>query len=111
MLSTAMINELAVSGILNDETELSQTQNELSSGTSINTPADNPVGAVELQQLNNTDSQYQQYITNGQTANTRLALEQSALSSATTTLQSVQDLVVQANSGSNNTGDLKNIAT
>ena len=111
MLSTATINELAVNGILNDETALSHTQNELSTGTSINTPADNPVGAVELQQLTNSDSQYQQYITNGQTANTRLTLEQSALSSATTTLQSVQDLVVQANSGTNNTTDLKDIAT
>src|ERR1019366_10130564 len=72
---------------------------------------DNPVAAVQLLQLNNTNSQYQQYVSNGQSANTNLTLEEQALSSSTSTLQSIQDLVVQANTGTNNTSDLKSIAT
>lgn len=106
-----MLNQSAVNGILQDETALSNTQNQLSSGKSVNTPADNPVAAVQLLQLNNTNSQYQQYISNGQSANTNLSLEEQALSSSTSTLQSIRDLVVQANSASNNSSDLQNIAT
>ncbi len=110
-ISTSMINQSAVNGIMQDESALSTTQNELSTGLSINTPADNPVGEVQLLQLDNTSSQYQQYISNGQSANTNLELENTALTSSTTTLQSIRDLVVQANSGSNSSSDLKDIAT
>jgi flagellar hook-associated protein 3 FlgL len=110
-ISTSMLNQSAVNGILQDETALSNTQNQLSTGLSINTPADNPVAAVQLLQLNNTSSQYQQYISNGQSANTNLTLEEQALSTSTTTLQSIRDLVVQANTGSNSVSDLQDLAT
>jgi flagellar hook-associated protein 3 FlgL len=110
-ISTYILNTNALSGIEQDESSLSQTQNELSTGKSVNTPADNPVAAVQALQLTNANSQYQQYIANGQSANTNLTLEQTALSSATTTLQSIRDLIVQANNGSNNTADLQDIAT
>lgn len=110
-ISTSMLDQAAVNGIMQEQAALSQTQNELSTGKSINTPADNPVGMVQLLQLTNANSQYQQYISNGQSANTNLQLEEQALSSSTTTLQSIRDLVVQANSGANSTTDLKDIAT
>ena len=110
-ISTSMLNQNAVNSIMQDELQLAQTQNQLSTGKSVNTPADNPVAMVQLLQLNNTSSQYQQYVSNGQAANTNLTLEQQALTTSTTTLQSIRDLVVQANTGSNNASDLKNIAT
>ncbi len=91
---------------------LSQTQGQLATGKSINTPSDNPVGEVQLLQLDATaNSQYQQYVSNGQSANTNLTLEERRCRTSTTTLQSIRDLVVQANSGSNNASDLQNIAT
>jgi len=110
-ISTSMLNQSAVNGIMQDEAALSKTQNELSTGKSINTPSDNPVGAVQLLQLSATNSQYQQYVSNGQSASTNLTLEEQALSSSTTTLQSIRDLVVQANSATNTPSDLQNIAT
>jgi flagellar hook-associated protein 3 FlgL len=110
-ISTSMLNQDALNGILADEAQVARTQNQLSTGKSINSPADNPVGEVQLLQLNSTNAQYQQYISNGQAANTNLGLEQTALSDATHTLQSIRDLVVQANSGSNNQTDLQDIAT
>jgi flagellar hook-associated protein 3 FlgL len=110
-ISTSMLNQNAVNSIMEDEQQLAQTQNQLATGKSVNTPADNPVAMVQLLQLNNTNSQYQQYVSNGQAANTNLTLEQQALTTSTTTLQSIRDLVVQANTGSNNASDLKNIAT
>src|ERR1700730_10280553 len=110
-ISTSMLNQNAVNAIEQDELQLSQTQNQLSTGKSVNTPADNPVAMVQLLQLNSTNSQYQQYVSNGQAANTNLTLEEQALSTSTTTLQSIRDLVVEANSGSNSAADLKDIAT
>ncbi len=50
---------------------LAKTQNQLSTGKSINSPADNPVGAVQVLQLDNSNAQYQQYVGNGQSANSR----------------------------------------
>jgi len=106
-----MLNDAALNSIEQDQFMLSQTQGQLSSGKSINSPADNPVATVQLLQLNSTNSQYQQYLSNGQSAATNLNLEQGALSGATTTLQSIRDLIAQANSAGNNTTDLQNIAT
>jgi flagellar hook-associated protein 3 FlgL len=110
-ISTPMISQLALNGIEQDESALSSTESQLSTGLSINSPADNPVGEVQLLELGATSTQYQQYTANGQSASANLNLEQSALSSATTTLQSIQSLVVQANSGSNNVSDLQSIGT
>ncbi|HEX4052015.1 MAG TPA: flagellar hook-associated protein FlgL [Steroidobacteraceae bacterium] len=110
-ISTPMLNNLALNGIMQDESALSSTQNQLSTGLSINSPADNPAGEVELLQLTAASSQYQQYLSNGQGASSNLNLEEQALTSASTTLQSVQSLVTEANSGTNNSGDLQSIAT
>lgn len=109
-ISTSQLNENAVNSILADEASLAQTQAQLATGKSINTPADNPIGAVQLLQLSTTDSQYQQYLANGNSANTNLTLEQSSLTGATHTLQSIRDLIVQAGSGTNNASDLQYIA-
>jgi flagellar hook-associated protein 3 FlgL len=110
-ISTPMFNQDAVNGILSEEQQLAQTQGQLATGKSINSPADNPLGEVQLLQLNTVNAQNQQYISNGQSANTNLTLEEQALSTSTTTLQSIRDLVVQANSGTNNASDLQDIAT
>jgi flagellar hook-associated protein 3 FlgL len=110
-ISTSMLNQDALNGILADEAQVAQTEGQLSTGKSINTPSDNPVGEVQLLQLNNTNAQNTQYISNGQAANTNLTLEEQALSTSTTTLQSIRDLVVEANSGQNTPADLQAIAT
>jgi flagellar hook-associated protein 3 FlgL len=106
-----MLNDIALNGIESDQSALSKTDNELSTGLSINTPSDNPAGEVQLLQLTAATTQITQYTSNGQSATSSLDLEENALSSATTTLQSVQSLVTQANSGSENSSDLQSIAT
>jgi flagellar hook-associated protein 3 FlgL len=110
-MSTSMFNGSVVEQMLADQSALARTQRDLSTGKTVNTPADNPVAAVQILALTNANSQYQQYISNGQSANTRLTLQEQALADATTTMQSVRDLVVQANSGTNNASDYKAIAT
>lgn len=110
-ISTFSFNQSAVNGILNDQSALSTTQNQISTGKSVNTPADNPVAAVMIAQLTTVQTTNTQYTSNGKSATTSLDLEENALSTSTTTLQSIRDLLVQANDGSENTNDLQSIAT
>jgi len=110
-ISTSMLNDIALNGIESDQSALSKTENELSTGLSINSPSDNPAGEVQLLQLTAATTQLTQYTSNGQSATSSLDLEENALSSATTTLQSVQSLVTEANSGSENSSNLQAIAT
>jgi flagellar hook-associated protein 3 FlgL len=110
-ISTSMMNQNAVNGIETAEGQVTQTQAQLSTGKSINSPADNPVGEVQLLQLNALKSQNAQYVANGTSATTNLSLENSALTTSTNTLQSIRDLVVEANSGTNTPADLQAIAT
>ena len=110
-MSTSMLSSLSVNAILEQQSALSKTQDQISTGKRVNTPADDPVAATQIAQLTSTQSQYTQYASNGQTATTRLNYETQALADSTTTLQSIRDLVVQANNSSNNPSDLKSIAT
>jgi len=110
-MSTSMLSQNAVSAILDQQSALSRTQLQLATGKRINSPADDPVATVQLLGLNAASAQIQQYLSNGQAANTRLTLQEQALADSTGTLQSVRDLVVQANSGTNNVADLQAIAT
>ena len=110
-LSSSMFNGSVVTEMLRDQSALALTQQQLSTGKSVNTAADNPAAAVQIATLTTTNSQYQQYIANGQSANTRLTMQEQALADATTTMQAIRDLVVQANSGTNSANDNKALAT
>lgn len=110
-LSTAMFNSSVVSSMLKDQAALAQTQNQMSTGKQVITAADNPTAAVGILTLTNANAQLQQYVANGQTASTRLTLQEQALSDATTTLQAIRDIVVQANSGTNSPSAYRALAT
>ncbi len=93
------------------ETALTQTQAQLSSGTTLPNAAANPVAMSQVNQLNEQLSASQQYVSNGNAATSGLQLEQDALTSATNTLQSARDLAVEANNSALSLTDRQNIAT
>ena len=93
------------------ETELTQTQEELSTGSDLPNAAANPTAMSQVNELNMTLAASQQYVSNGTAATSNLDLEQSALTTATNTLQSVRDLAVEANNSSLSATDLQDIAT
>lgn len=110
-ISTAEISSQAIQAIDNQSSALQITQNEVSTGLAVQNAADNPVAASQIVQLEQQQSQLTQYGTNLQSAQTRLSLEESSLSSATTTLQSIRDLAVQAGDATLNDSDRQQIAT
>lgn len=93
------------------QTALTQTQTELSTGTKLPNAATDPAAMAQVNQLRMTLAASQQYVSNGTAVTSSLQLEQSALTSATNTLQSVRDLAVEANNSALSLADRQDIAT
>ena len=96
-ISTSQIYDQSVNAILTEQSQLNQTELQLSSGKSILTPADNPSGSAQILNLNQSMAMTAQFQTNASAANARLSLEDSTLTSVTNLLQSLRSLAVQAN--------------
>jgi flagellar hook-associated protein 3 FlgL len=93
------------------ESNLSQTQNQISTNLAFTTPSQNPVAAGAVTNYNQALSQSQQYDTNANSAQTRLNTEDSALSQVQDALQSLRDLALEANSGTLTSQDRSALAT
>jgi flagellar hook-associated protein 3 FlgL len=75
---------------------LVRTQEQISTGKRILTAADDPVAATRIQQLNRNIASVEQFSRNIDIAENNLALEETTLSGATTLLQRIQELAIQA---------------
>ncbi len=93
------------------ESNLSQTQNQISSNLSFTTASQNPTAAGSVNNYNQALAQSKQFDTNANSAQTNLSTEDTALASVQAQLQSLRGLALQANSGSVSNADLKSIAT
>jgi flagellar hook-associated protein 3 FlgL len=93
------------------ESNLSTTQNQISTGLSFTTAAQNPVGAGLVTDYNQALTQSQQFVTNSNSAQTSLNTEDSALTQMQSSLQSLRDLALEANNSSESPQDLSAIAT
>src|ERR1700691_3193888 len=93
------------------ESNLSNTQNQISSGQSFTTASQNPVAAGLATGYNQALAQSQQYDTNSNSAQGSLNTEDSALTQVQSALQSLRDLALEANSGTESSQDLGAIAT
>lgn len=96
-LSTLQIFQSGISTILDRQTELARTQQELATGRRILSPSDDPAGAVRVLDIEEDLRQIDQYQRNASLAESQLAFSDSALSSVTDVLQRVRELSLQAN--------------
>ncbi len=110
-IATSTIYQLATQALLNQQAALAKTQNQIATGKRVQTPADDPVAAVQLHELARAQAQYQQYDKNSTAVTGRLQIEEQALADAGTVLQRARELVVQANTATLNDSDRKSIAT
>jgi flagellar hook-associated protein 3 FlgL len=85
-----------VSSILDQQTRLFKTQNQLSVGKRIVNPADDPVGSAQLIGLSETAKTTAQFQRNILAVRTRLELQDSALGSVGDAVQRVRELTVSA---------------
>ena len=93
------------------ESDISQTQNQLSSNLQFTTAAQNPTAAGEVNNYNQALAQNEQYQTNAQAAQTSLNTEDGALSQVQTQLQTLRTLALEANNSTLTLSDRQGIAS
>ncbi|MFL9959920.1 flagellar hook-associated protein FlgL [Paraburkholderia sediminicola] len=110
-ISTSQYFNMNVATMSDQQAQLSQLYAQISSGVSLSTPADNPLGAAQAVQLSSTATTLSQYTTNQTAALSSLQQEDSTLGSVNTVLGSIHTLILQAGDGSLNNGNRGAIAT
>jgi flagellar hook-associated protein 3 FlgL len=93
------------------ESNISQQQNQMSSGVAFTTASQNPTAAGSVNNYKQALAQSEQYDTNANSAQTNLNTEDNALSQVQSQLQSLRDLALEANSGTLSNTDRTAIAT
>ncbi|AXF21967.1 flagellar hook-associated protein 3 [Burkholderia pyrrocinia] len=110
-ISSAQFFQLNVSQMNDQQAQLAQLYQQISSGVSLQTAADNPVGAAQAVQLSMTSATLSQYATNQNTALASLQAEDQTLQSVSGVLTSAQTLLVRAGDGSLSDSDRSALAT
>ena len=109
-ISTSWIFQQGVNAMLDQQTTLAKTQQQLATGKRILAPSDDPSAStrvLELDQLIDTSKQYQR---NSDYAEARLSLEETVLADVGDVLQRIRELAVRANNDTLSAGDRKSIA-
>ena len=109
-ISTSQYFSMNVAAMSDQQAQLSQIYQEISSGQSLTSPADNPLGAAQAVTLSSTAAALSQYTTNQNAALSSLQAEDSTLSTVITTLQSANTLGLRAGDGGLNDSDRTAIA-
>jgi len=81
------------------QSQLMQTELQLSSGKQINSPADNPIGAANVASLQGTVSQLTQFQSNQNQAQLQLNQADSTMTSLVNLVQNAQQNLIQAGDG------------
>ena len=108
-ISTAGIHNSALGQMMAKSAALAKTQNQIAAGTRILTPADDPIGAAQALELDRSLAESQQHAKNTTAATNRLSFEEQTLGDATSLLQRVRDLTVEANNPTLDDGARKSI--
>ncbi|HEY6642622.1 flagellar hook-associated protein FlgL [Povalibacter sp.] len=110
-LSTQSYYNRSINAMLEQQSALSRIQNQVASGKKINSPADDPIAAVHIIELERSKQEYEQYDKNSALARGRLTLEEQSLADAGNALQRVRELILQAsNTGTLSASDRESIA-
>jgi flagellar hook-associated protein 3 FlgL len=110
-ISTATFQNDAVTQMDALQAAMGRTQQDLSTGLKVRTAADNPTGMAQVNQMNVQISASVQYVTNSNTAQTNLQLEEQALTDASNLMQTANSLAVEANNSALTPTQRQNIAT
>jgi len=110
-ISSLQIFNIANKGMVDANSALIKTAEQLSSGKRVLNPSDDPVASTKIMQLTNDLANAKQYQKNISIAENNLVLEEASLDSIGNLIQRVQELAVQAgNTATLSTGEYKAIA-
>lgn len=109
-VSTAQIFDTGTFGMQTNQRALLKIQNQMSAGTHILTPADDPLGASQALLVTQSRDMNALYKESQATASARLSFIDANLSSVTNELQNILERTIQAGNGTLNEVDRKMIA-
>lgn len=95
-ISTPQFYARSVNAMLDQQSALSRIQNQVATGKRVNTPADDPVAAVHILELERAQSENDQFTKNSNIIRGRLNLEEQSLADVGLLIQNVREQVVQA---------------
>ncbi len=95
-VSTASYVQRGLDGILDQQRQLADIQEQVASGRRINKPSDDPTGIAQVIRLNQAIATTDQYQRNADTARNRLALSESTINAVENSLIRVRELAIQA---------------
>ncbi|MDQ6646538.1 MAG: flagellar hook-associated protein FlgL [Pseudomonadota bacterium] len=110
-LSTHWMYQQSTSTMLSQQSKLSATRNQVSTGQRINVASDDPAGAGQMVSLNHILAANTQYTNNINGASTRLSSEQSVLNSVGNGLDSARSIAIQGINGMLSSSDRSAMAT
>lgn len=99
-----------VQGLQRNYANITRTQEQISTGNRILTPADDPVASVRLLQLEQQQNVLSQYADNLTAATNSLTQEESTLNAVNNILQRVRELAVQSGDGALSQADRQSMA-
>ena len=108
--STNTIFDQGVFNMQRGQSTLVELQDQISTNRRVRTPADDPVAAARALEVEQSEAISQQYIRNGDSAQTALGLSENALTAVTSLIQDVRTLAVNAGDGALSVQDLKSLA-
>jgi flagellar hook-associated protein 3 FlgL len=102
----------SVTAMLDQQSALAKLQNQVALGTRVTTPADDPIAAVHILELQRAQSESEQFAKNSTLAKNRLSIEEQSMIDVGNVLNRVRELMVQAgNVGTLSNNDRLSIAT
>jgi flagellar hook-associated protein 3 FlgL len=110
-ISTAHLFDRNLTAMLAQQTELGNTQLQISTGKKVLNPSDDPVAAIEILNLQREFNLSEQYLTNADKSENKLSIEEGVLSSSTDILQRIHELAVQGLNDSNNKTERRAISS
>lgn len=110
-ISTNTIYDSGAAQLGDLQTGVVKTQQQLSTGRRILTPADDPIASSRALEVTQSQSVNTQFGVNRQSAKTSLALVEQALASVTSILQDVQTLAINGGDGALSSADRASLGT
>src|SRR5690554_6980179 len=99
-IATMQQHNMGLNAILRNQAEVSKTQQQVSTGRKVLTPADDPVGATKILQMQQSMALSSQYVRNMDAADNRLKTEEAAFQTISDRIARLKELTVDAGNGS-----------
>lgn len=109
-ISTNTIYQSGTNQLMNLQSDLNKLSIQTATGKRVNTPADDPVAAARILELNTAKDLNSNYGNTRKTAETLLQTYESNLTSVTDTIQSIQSSLIAAGNGSYSNNEREKLA-